>query len=158
MKFHNRTDINIYAKGCKNHRETLYSSKWKIVYVVGKPCNIYRHPVSCISKWRLLKIMFPNSCFYPSKWLRVQTITFARKIPLRLQVNWMGKIGYQDCKLPYCMATYRRPLVYAFFGFVKKWQDQASREILASFFITWTQKTQQRVIAFVTFLLFCKLK
>ena len=24
------------------HRETLYSSKGKIVYVVGKPCNIYR--------------------------------------------------------------------------------------------------------------------
>ena len=29
-------------KGRKNHRETLYSSKGKIVYVVGKPCNIYR--------------------------------------------------------------------------------------------------------------------
>ena len=29
-------------KGCKNHRKTLYSSKGKIVYVVGKPCNIYR--------------------------------------------------------------------------------------------------------------------
>ena len=29
-------------KGCKNHRETLYSSKGKIVYVVGKPCNINR--------------------------------------------------------------------------------------------------------------------
>ena len=29
-------------KGSKNHRETLYSSKGKIVYVVGKPCNIYR--------------------------------------------------------------------------------------------------------------------
>ena len=29
-------------KGCKNHRKTLYSSKRKIVYVVGKPCNIYR--------------------------------------------------------------------------------------------------------------------
>ena len=29
-------------KGCKNHKETLYSSKGKIVYVVGKPCNIYR--------------------------------------------------------------------------------------------------------------------
>ena len=29
-------------KGCKNHRETLYSSKGKIVYVVAKPCNIYR--------------------------------------------------------------------------------------------------------------------
>ena len=27
---------------CKNHRETLYFSKGKIVYVVGKPCNIYR--------------------------------------------------------------------------------------------------------------------
>ena len=26
-------------EGCKNHRETLYSSKGKIV---GKPCNIYR--------------------------------------------------------------------------------------------------------------------
>ena len=26
----------------KNQRETLYSSKGKIVYVVGKPCNIYR--------------------------------------------------------------------------------------------------------------------
>ena len=24
-------------EGCKNHRETLYSSKGKIVYVVGKP-------------------------------------------------------------------------------------------------------------------------
>jgi hypothetical protein len=24
-------------KGCKNHKETLYSSKGKIVYVVGKP-------------------------------------------------------------------------------------------------------------------------
>ena len=29
-------------KGYKNHREILYSSKEKIVYVVGKPCNIYR--------------------------------------------------------------------------------------------------------------------
>ena len=29
-------------KGCKNHRETLYSSKGKIFYGVGKPCNIYR--------------------------------------------------------------------------------------------------------------------
>ena len=26
-------------KGCKNYIETLYSSKGKIVYVVGKPCN-----------------------------------------------------------------------------------------------------------------------
>ena len=33
---------NIYGKGSKNRRETLYSSKGKIVYVVGKPCNIYR--------------------------------------------------------------------------------------------------------------------
>ena len=32
----------IYGKGLKNHRETLYSSKGKIAYVVGKPCNIYR--------------------------------------------------------------------------------------------------------------------
>ena len=122
---------------------TFLTSKAYSLYTPQRErlCMLWRNPViftSCISKWRLLKIMFPNSCFYPSKWLRVQTITFARKIPLRLQVNWMGKIGYQDCKLPYCMATYRRPLVYAFFGFVKKWQDQASREILASFFITWT--------------------
>ena len=29
-------------KGCKNHRETLYSSKGKVAYVVRKPCNIYR--------------------------------------------------------------------------------------------------------------------
>ena len=29
-------------KDCKNHKETLYSSKGKIVYVVRKPCNIYR--------------------------------------------------------------------------------------------------------------------
>ena len=29
-------------KGCNNHRENLYSSKGKIVYVEGKPCNIYR--------------------------------------------------------------------------------------------------------------------
>ena len=29
-------------EGCKNHRETLFSSKGKIVYIVGKPCNIYR--------------------------------------------------------------------------------------------------------------------
>ena len=28
-------------KGCKNHRETLYSSKGQIVYIVWKPCNIY---------------------------------------------------------------------------------------------------------------------
>ena len=28
--------------GCKNHRETLYSSKGKVAYVMGKPCNIYR--------------------------------------------------------------------------------------------------------------------
>ena len=28
--------------GYTNHRETLYSSKGKIVYVVGKPCKIYR--------------------------------------------------------------------------------------------------------------------
>ena len=33
---------NIYGKGCKNHRETLYSSKGKILYVLGKRCNIYR--------------------------------------------------------------------------------------------------------------------
>ena len=38
-------------KGCKNHRETLYPSKGKIVYVVGKPCNIYRlrgNPIAII--------------------------------------------------------------------------------------------------------------
>ena len=29
-------------KGYKNHSKTLYSSKGKIVYVVGKPCNIYK--------------------------------------------------------------------------------------------------------------------
>ena len=29
-------------KGCKNHRETLYSSKGKIAYIVEKPCNSYR--------------------------------------------------------------------------------------------------------------------
>ena len=29
-------------KGCKNHRETLYSSKGKIVYIVGKPHDNYR--------------------------------------------------------------------------------------------------------------------
>ena len=29
-------------KGCKKHRETLYSSQEKIVYVAGKPCSIYR--------------------------------------------------------------------------------------------------------------------
>ena len=29
-------------KGCKNHRENLYSSKGKIAYIVEKPCNIYR--------------------------------------------------------------------------------------------------------------------
>ena len=29
-------------KDFKNHKETLYSSKGKIVYVVGKPCNIFR--------------------------------------------------------------------------------------------------------------------
>ena len=29
-------------KGCKNHKETQYSAKGKIVYFVGKPCNIYR--------------------------------------------------------------------------------------------------------------------
>ena len=27
-------------KGCKNHRESLYSSQGNVVYVVGKPCNI----------------------------------------------------------------------------------------------------------------------
>ena len=29
-------------KGCKKHRETLYSLKGNIVCVLGKPCNIYR--------------------------------------------------------------------------------------------------------------------
>jgi len=29
-------------EGYKNCRETLYSSKGKVVYVVRKPCNIYR--------------------------------------------------------------------------------------------------------------------
>ena len=29
-------------KGCKKHRETLYSSEGKIVYVVGKPFEDYR--------------------------------------------------------------------------------------------------------------------
>ena len=32
----------LWKKGCKNHKETLYSSEGKIMYVVGKPCNIYR--------------------------------------------------------------------------------------------------------------------
>ena len=35
-------DIPSMGKGCQNHRVTLCSSKGKIVYVVGKPCNIYR--------------------------------------------------------------------------------------------------------------------
>ena len=34
------------AKGSKNHRETLYSSKGKIVYVIGNPCNIQRFKAS----------------------------------------------------------------------------------------------------------------
>ena len=33
--------VTSMEKGCKNHRETLHSSKGKIVYVVGNPCNIY---------------------------------------------------------------------------------------------------------------------
>ena len=28
-------------EGCKNYKETLYSSKGHIVIVVGNPCNIY---------------------------------------------------------------------------------------------------------------------
>ena len=28
--------------GCKNHKETLYSPRGKIEYVVGNPWNIYR--------------------------------------------------------------------------------------------------------------------
>ena len=39
-------NVYIDLQGCYriflHHRETLYSSKGKIVYVVGKPCNIYR--------------------------------------------------------------------------------------------------------------------
>ena len=29
-------------KDCKNKKETLDSSKGKIVYVAGKPCDIYK--------------------------------------------------------------------------------------------------------------------
>ena len=29
-------------KGCKNYRETLDSSKGKIVYAAGKACDIYK--------------------------------------------------------------------------------------------------------------------
>ena len=29
-------------KGNKNHRDILYFSKGKILYVAGNPCNIYR--------------------------------------------------------------------------------------------------------------------
>ena len=47
-------------KGCENHKNTLYSSKGKIVYVVGKPCNIYRlrgNPIVIIR-------IFPAICKY----------------------------------------------------------------------------------------------
>ena len=43
-------------KSCKNYIETLYSSKGKIVYVVGKLCNIYRlrgNPIVCKFLWYL---------------------------------------------------------------------------------------------------------
>jgi hypothetical protein len=46
-------------QGCKNHRETLYSSEGKIVYVVWKPCNIYRlrgNPIIIMG--------FPTICKY----------------------------------------------------------------------------------------------
>ena len=38
-----KSEVMLMEEGCKNHREkTLYSSKEKVVYVVRKPCNIYR--------------------------------------------------------------------------------------------------------------------
>ena len=40
-------------KGSKNHKETLYSSKGKIVYVVGKPCIIYRLQGKTYDKYRI---------------------------------------------------------------------------------------------------------
>ena len=50
-------------KGCKNHRETLretlYSSKGKIVHVVGKPFNIYR-----LRGNPMMIIRFPAICNY----------------------------------------------------------------------------------------------
>ena len=60
-------------KGCKNHKETLYSSKGKIVYVVGKPCNTYRlqgNPIIIIgfspvfSFWHFNKYCFLTWLFF----------------------------------------------------------------------------------------------
>ena len=40
-------------KGSKNHRETLYPSKGKIVYVVGKACNTYRLQANPYDNYRI---------------------------------------------------------------------------------------------------------
>ena len=50
------------AISMEKHRENLYSSKGKIAYVVGKPCNIYRlrgNPIAIISF--CMKINFLNT-------------------------------------------------------------------------------------------------
>ena len=47
-------------KGCKNHRETLYSSKGKIVYVVGKPCVSKRERKSVFCNKEKLEMKTKN--------------------------------------------------------------------------------------------------
>ena len=58
-------------KGSKNHKETLYSSKGKIMYVVRNPCNIYRlqrNPIVIIESQPVdgskLMILFVEKTFY----------------------------------------------------------------------------------------------
>ena len=66
-------------EGCKNHKETLYSSKGKIVYVVGKPRNIYRlrgNPIVFLG----FTLQSVNITGFPLWFLQPSSIDIAGKI------------------------------------------------------------------------------
>ena len=82
-------------KGCRNHRETLYSSKGKIVYVIGKPFNIYRlqgNPIVIIGFFlqSVNIIGFPHNILNLSLW-GVEAEVF-------YNVNYSVKNSTADCK------------------------------------------------------------
>ena len=66
-------------KGCKNHRETLYSSKGKIVYVVGKPCNIYRlggtpRKTLAVHIWARIELWFQKIWFPATRRVSIRAL------------------------------------------------------------------------------------
>ena len=77
-------------KGCKNHRETLYSSKGKIVYVVGKLCNIYRlrgNPIATINQIVCDRI--------PITWKKITWIYEGFLFIIRNKIKQISHCAYQ---------------------------------------------------------------